>query len=98
MIYENAAIWTGDPTGLWAEAMKVEGGRIQAIGSRSEIGEGSDRVDLKGSFVCPGLVDSHAHILGFGLGLDRVDLSGSRNSDHAVDRVAKADTARGIYA
>ena len=89
MIYENARIWTGDPAGLWAEAMRVEAGRIQAIGSRSAVGEGSERVDLGGSFVCPGLIDSHAHILGFGLGLDRVDLSQSRSSEEAVDLVAK---------
>jgi hypothetical protein len=52
-------------------------------------GAGTTRVDLEGAFVCPGLVDAHAHVLGFGLGLDRVDLVGAASLDETLDRVGR---------
>ncbi|MGK7379636.1 amidohydrolase [Planococcus sp. 1R117A] len=62
VIYENGKIFTADPMQPYAEAMVVENGKIQWIGSQtdSEHVEGQ-RVDLKGQRVIPGIVDAHLH-------------------------------------
>jgi predicted amidohydrolase YtcJ len=91
VLYGNAVIWTGDPAQPWAEAMLVEDSRIMAVGTRVDLsaqaGAATRFVDLAGHFVCPGLVDAHAHVLGFGLSLERVDLVGTQTLDETVDRV-----------
>jgi predicted amidohydrolase YtcJ len=91
VFYGNAVIWTGDPARPWAEAMLVKDSRIVAVGSEAEVeaeaGSGVKRVDLGGSFVCPGLIDAHAHVLGFGLSLERVNLVGTQSLEETLDRI-----------
>ena len=82
----NAVIWTGDPARPWAESMVVENGRVKSVGSGGEDHEAIP-LDLGGAFVCPGLIDAHAHVLGFGRGRTRVDLTGARSLPEALDRV-----------
>ena len=82
----NAVIWTGDPARPWAESMVVENGRVKSVGSGGEDPEAIP-LDLGGAFVCPGLIDAHAHVLGFGRGRTRVDLTGARSLPEALDRV-----------
>lgn len=42
----------------------IENGKIAAIGSEaaSKAGEGTERIDVKGLVVCPGLIDVHVHL------------------------------------
>ncbi|HET9234894.1 MAG TPA: amidohydrolase, partial [Candidatus Eisenbacteria bacterium] len=85
---DNAVIWTGDPARPWAESMIVENGRIGAVGSRADTDlPGAVRIDLQGAFVCPGFVDAHAHVLGYGRRRTRVDLTGARSLEEATERV-----------
>ena len=92
---ENAVIWTGDPARPWAESMIVEDGRLGAVGSRADTDvPGALRIDLGGAFVCPGFVDAHAHVLGFGRRRTRVDLTGAKSLDEALERVRVDVTAR----
>ena len=44
-------------------------------------------IDGDGATVLPGLMDSHGHVLSYGLSLLRVDLTGSRSQQEAVARV-----------
>lgn len=46
------------------------------------------RIDGNGQTLIPGLIDSHGHVLGYGLGLLRVDLMGSSSEQEAAQRVA----------
>ena len=46
------------------------------------------RIDGGGQTLIPGLVDSHGHVLSYGLSLLRVDLMGSSSEAEAVQRVA----------
>ena len=59
-------IFTGDASQKWAEAIAVTGGRIDLVGSESDVGKlkgGKTRViDLQGRTVIPGIVDSHTHM------------------------------------
>jgi predicted amidohydrolase YtcJ len=85
VLLENAAIWTGDPARPWAESMVVEGDRVAEVGTGIDT-EGA-RIDLEGAFVCPGLIDAHAHVLGYGRGRTRVDLMGAGSLVDALERV-----------
>jgi predicted amidohydrolase YtcJ len=62
------------------EAVYVEGQNIKAIGSVKDIKQKyrngiTEEIDLDGSVMYPGFVDSHLHILGHGEKLLRLDLS-----------------------
>lgn len=50
----------GEPT-LEADAVLIEGGRIVAIGSSSELASSGVQLDAAGATVLPGLIDNHVH-------------------------------------
>lgn len=64
-IFVNGKIVTLDETLSIHEAVAVSGGRITAVGLRSEIEQFADAktqvVDLDGRTVLPGLIDAHCH-------------------------------------
>jgi hypothetical protein len=64
-IFHNGEIVTVDPQFRIVEAMAILDGRIVATGTDSDIlklaASGTDRVDLRGRTVLPGLIDSHVH-------------------------------------
>jgi predicted amidohydrolase YtcJ len=65
LVVFNGKIVTADGNFRIAEAMAVRGDRIVAVGSTQEIlnlaASTTQRVDLKGQTVLPGLIDSHSH-------------------------------------
>lgn len=67
MILTNARIQTMDPAHPRGEAIALAGGRILAVGSRSEIealaGTATETVDCKGGTLLPGFVESHLHLV-----------------------------------
>jgi predicted amidohydrolase YtcJ len=71
----SSNIWTG--TGRDIEGVMVEGATIVWVGKRTELGElGTDIevMDLGAAFVCPGLVDSHVHLIETGINLSGCNL------------------------
>jgi predicted amidohydrolase YtcJ len=97
VLLENGVIWTGDPVRPWADSLVVEGDRLGGVGIREDAAlrtPGARRVDLEGAFVCPGLVDAHAHILGYGRGRSRIDLTGARSLHEALGRVERGVASR----
>ncbi|MGL6194036.1 MAG: amidohydrolase, partial [Thermoguttaceae bacterium] len=66
-VFYNGKIVTADSEFKIAEAFFVEGNRIQAVGTTEEMLERAKKFpqtkkhDLKGRFVMPGIIDSHAH-------------------------------------
>jgi hypothetical protein len=64
-IFHNGKIVTVDSQFRIVEAMAVRDGRILAVGTNAEIaklaGAATERVDLRGRTVLPGLIDSHVH-------------------------------------
>lgn len=67
MILYNGKVFTSDPDHLWAQAVAVEGKRIQAVGGNAEVlalaGPTTQVLDLAGRTVIPGLNDAHVHAL-----------------------------------
>jgi hypothetical protein len=65
LLLHHARIVTVDGQFRIAEAMAVRGERIVAVGTNDEVlrlaGPKTEKIDLKGQTVLPGLIDSHAH-------------------------------------
>jgi hypothetical protein len=96
----NANVITMNPQQPRAEVVIVRDGRIDAVGNWQELkslAEGTPVLDLGGSTVVPGLIDTHAHFLWTALSLAALDVSEA--SDHAtlqaIVRQAVADVAPG---
>lgn len=67
-IFHSGKIVTVDPQSRIVEAMAIRDGRILAVGTNAEIamlaGSSTEKVDLGGETVLPGLIDSHVHAPG----------------------------------
>ncbi|MGN0976479.1 MAG: amidohydrolase [Faecousia sp.] len=70
-IYHHAAVYTGQLP--LVQAFVVQDGKFTFAGTDAEalklFEEGDAAVDLGGAFVCPGFIDSHMHLLGYGQSL-----------------------------
>src|SRR4249920_3459948 len=67
LILYNGKITTLDPLQPEVSAIAITNGFVTAIGSDDDMGEASQRIDLKGRRVIPGLNDSHLHLIRGGL-------------------------------
>lgn len=80
----NAKVFTGVPEHPYAEAVAIRGDKIVAVGSLAEVlqaaGKNSERVDLDGKTLLPGLIDSHIHAIYGGLTLTSTDVGDQLNS------------------
>jgi predicted amidohydrolase YtcJ len=97
MILYNARIYTVDENRPMAEAMAIRDGMVLFVGRRrgadAVAGERTERVDLHGSTVIPGMVDAHVHLMGLGAALRNIDLVGTRSYDEIIRLVvARART------
>ncbi len=95
MIFVNGNIVTMDPSQPRAEAVAVQGNRIQAVGDSQTIrrcaGKDTEVVDLAGRTLLPGFSDNHLHLLAYGIAHMQVRLYGAGSVAEAVERVrAKA--------
>lgn len=93
LIVTNARIHTVDENRPLAEALAVRNGRILFVGSArgAEVyaGPRTQRLDLEGRTVIPGMVDAHVHLYGLGTALRTVDLVGTRSFDEVIARVVE---------
>lgn len=90
----GGTILTMDESAPTAAALAVLDGRILGVGSNGEVrrfvGPRTRLIALEGRGVTPGLVDSHAHLLGLGNAMESVNLRGARSAGEAADRAAAA--------
>ena len=67
LLLVHGHIYTGDPAQPWAQAIAIDGTRVEETGSdRSLTARWHGRarqMDLKGRTVIPGIVDAHMHLL-----------------------------------
>ncbi len=80
------------------QAVAVRDGRIQAVGSDSQmlalVGPGTRKVDLRGHTLIPGIVDIHAHMDREGLKNDYPSLAGARSIAEVLDVVRREVATR----
>ena len=83
LLITSARIYTADVNRPVAEAMAVRDGKVLFVGSRrgaeALAGPRTERLDLGGKTVIPGMVDAHAHLAGLGAALRNVDLVGTKS-------------------
>jgi len=99
LIVVNARIHTADATRPLAHALAVRDGKVLFVGSvrgaEALAGPGTERWDLGGKTVIPGMVDAHVHLLGLGQALRNVSLVGTSSYDEVIARIVeRAKTAR----
>lgn len=72
-VFYNAKIFTADRDHPFAEAIAVKGKWIVAVGNYEDVKRSvaitAQQIDLGGSFLMPGFVDSHNHAIGGGTDL-----------------------------
>ena len=74
--FHHATFYTMKSTNDTVEAVLVEGGKIIEVGIFEDLKQRADQcIDLQGSYVYPGFVDSHIHLIGHGDKLRQIDLS-----------------------
>jgi imidazolonepropionase-like amidohydrolase len=64
LVLVGARIWDGDGPGRLhaADALRIDGERIAALGRSGELCAGARVLRLDGGFLVPGLIDAHVHL------------------------------------
>lgn len=94
LVIENARIWSdGLPT--FAEFAAVRDGRFVHVGRPDQalIGPDTVRVDAQGRVVIPGIIDSHVHMLGGGMGIAGLHLRDVEGREEFIAAVAERAAA-----
>ncbi|MGQ9456564.1 MAG: amidohydrolase [Armatimonadota bacterium] len=91
-VFENCNGYAGAGSGARFTSLAVKSGMVIGLGSESDIahliGPETNRIDLTGDTVVPGLIDAHNHLIHYGVELIRsADLSGSRSIAEMLDRL-----------
>lgn len=93
-VFVNGIVYTVDEANPKAEAVAVKGGVILAVGTSEEIqayvGESTEVIDLQGKTMTPGLIESHAHLMGIGYNKLEIDLMYVKTYDELIQKVAEA--------
>lgn len=93
-IITNANIYTVDEDRPQAQAVAIRADTIMAVGSVEEImafkGETTEVIDLEGKTMTPGLIESHAHIMGMGYNQLNVDLMYVQSYEELINVVSEA--------
>jgi predicted amidohydrolase YtcJ len=91
LILLHGKVHTLDPNGGTATGVAIREGRIHTVGSDREMeslaGPETERLDLAGAVVVPGLIDSHCHIVSVGHTVDAVLLYDAWSIDEIIDRL-----------
>ncbi|UZD21003.1 amidohydrolase [Algoriphagus halophytocola] len=94
LIFTNGIIYTVNESQPTAEAVAVKDGMILAVGSVEEIekhqAENTELINLQGETMTPGLIESHAHLMGIGYNKLELDLMYVKTYDELVEKVAEA--------
>ena len=90
-IYYNGVIWTGNLSNPSASALAVGNEQILFVGNDNETLEmaspETEKINLMGRFVTPGLIDNHVHFMSGGFQLSSVDLRDVDNKAEFQKRV-----------
>jgi predicted amidohydrolase YtcJ len=103
LIVTGGRIYTMDARQPVVEAVAIRDGVIVSAGSAGTVnrlkGPGTAMLDLEGRTAIPGLIDSHAHLLGLGRALAELDLVGTKSPREVLDLViaAKASVPAGQW-
>ncbi|HTL10054.1 MAG TPA: amidohydrolase [Chitinophagaceae bacterium] len=89
----HARIYTVDSAFSVVNAMAISKGQIVATGSDEALLQAyaaTDTLDAAGKIIYPGLIDAHAHFVGYGLGLATVNLVDTQSWEEVLQRLKTA--------
>jgi predicted amidohydrolase YtcJ len=91
-VFYNCRVYTMNEDQPTAEAVTIQGDSILFVGTSEEAlaaaGPGAVKFDLNGLTVIPGLVDAHAHFVGYSTSRAALDLNGTVSIGQVRDRLA----------
>lgn len=90
MIVHHAVIYTVDSKFSVGEAMAIKDGKVVDIGKNDIIiarYDAGEMVDAKGQTIYPGLIDAHAHFVGYARSLFQADLFGTKTWEETIERL-----------
>lgn len=90
LIITNAKIYTVNEDFETAEAFAVKDGKILEVGTSKSIAgkyKAKKTLNADGKTILPGLIDAHAHLYNFGLGLQNVDLVGTTSKEETLQKI-----------
>jgi predicted amidohydrolase YtcJ len=93
-ILYNAQVFTAENAMPYAEAVAIRGERILAVGALPAVeqaaGPGAIKVDMKGKFLMPGMIDAHAHPIDGGVTLIQANFPDTTDSVPALAKFVAA--------
>ncbi len=96
VLYHNARVHGDGGPSPRADALAASGGRLLAVGSGADLAGAfprARRIDLLGLHVFPGLIDAHAHLVSYGMGLLQVELRETRSLAEAARLLGQRATS-----
>lgn len=90
LLIVNANIYTVDSNFSKAEAVAVKNSKILDVGTSKDLQEKYESeqiVDAQGKYLFPGLIDAHAHFMGYGLGLQTANLTGTKSWEEILSNL-----------
>lgn len=91
LILFNAKIITMDLTLPKAEAVAINNGKISKVGTSEEIliykKNNTKLIDLDGKLLLPGFIDSHMHLLNYGISLQLIDLEDTCSINDLIEKM-----------
>ena len=93
-VFINGIVYTVDEANPKVEAVAVKDGLILAVGTTEEIqkfvGSDTEVIDLAGKTMTPGIIESHAHLMGIGYNKLEIDLMGVKTYEELIQKVGEA--------
>jgi len=93
-VFINGIVYTVDEANPKVEAVAVKDGLILAVGTTAEIqayvGGSTEVIDLQGKTMTPGIIESHAHLMGIGYNKLEIDLMGVKTYEELIQKVGEA--------
>jgi predicted amidohydrolase YtcJ len=89
LLVMNAKIYSMDEKNSIFESMAIKDGKIVAMGKSEELKVKFDAIqtyNAQGNVILPGLIDAHAHFLGYAKGLQEINLFGTTSPLEIVQR------------
>jgi len=90
----NGVIRTMDKHNQRSQAIAIKGKRIMAIGDNKVISaiadSSTERIDLEGRLVLPGMMDSHFHFYDWAMGRNQLELANETSLEQLLEKVNKA--------
>ncbi|MFE1816257.1 amidohydrolase [Metapseudomonas otitidis] len=94
MVLLNGKVFTADKARPMAQALAVADGKVLAVGSDAEISAladaGTQRIDLGGKALMPGLIDTHAHAIFGGLEMSTANMGDEQVSLDELEKRLRA--------